>query len=75
MCALELVKDRAGKEPDKARTSAVLRQAYERGLLLLSAGTHGNIVRTLMPLVISDEQLDEGLDVLEAALAAAGGLR
>ena len=47
------------------------RQAYERGLLLLSAGTHGNVVRTLMPLVISDEQLDEGLDVLEAALAAA----
>ena len=40
-------------------------------LLLLSAGTHGNILRTLMPLVISDEQLDEGLDVLEAALAAA----
>ena len=71
MRALELVKDRAGKEPDKARTSAVLRQAYERGLLLLSAGTHGNVVRTLMPLVISDEQLDEGLDVLEAALAAA----
>jgi 4-aminobutyrate aminotransferase / (S)-3-amino-2-methylpropionate transaminase / 5-aminovalerate transaminase len=71
MRALELVKDRAGKEPDKARTSAVLRQAWERGLLLLSAGTHGNIIRTLMPLVISDEQLDEGLDVLEAALAAA----
>jgi 4-aminobutyrate aminotransferase/(S)-3-amino-2-methylpropionate transaminase len=36
---------------------------------VLSAGTHGNVIRTLMPLVITDEQLDEGLEVLEHALA------
>ncbi len=68
MRALELVKDRTTKEPDKELTQAVVRKAYERGLLLISAGTHGNVIRTLMPLVITDEQLEEGLGVLEHAL-------
>ena len=68
MRALELVKDRATKEPDKERTDRVLRAAYERGLLLVTAGTYGNVIRTLMPLVITDEELKEGLDVLEKAL-------
>ncbi len=69
MRALELVKDREGKEPDKERTNRVLQKACENGLILLSAGTHGNVIRTLMPLVITDAQLDEGLEVLEHALA------
>jgi 4-aminobutyrate aminotransferase/(S)-3-amino-2-methylpropionate transaminase len=69
MRALELVKDRPGKEPDKQRTSRVLQRACESGLILLSAGTHGNVIRTLMPLVITDAQLQEGLEVLEHALA------
>ena len=69
MRALELVKDRATKEPDKDRTQATIRRAWERGLLLLSAGTHGNVIRTLMPLVTTDEQLEEGFDVLEQSLA------
>jgi 4-aminobutyrate aminotransferase/(S)-3-amino-2-methylpropionate transaminase len=68
MRALELVKDKVSKEFDKEKTLAVVRRAAELGVLLVTAGTHGNIVRTLMPLVISDEQLDEGLDVLEQAL-------
>jgi 4-aminobutyrate aminotransferase/(S)-3-amino-2-methylpropionate transaminase len=68
MRALELVKDRATREPDKERTAATIRRACEKGLLLLSAGTHGNVIRTLMPLVITDEQLEEGFDVLEQAL-------
>ncbi len=69
MRALELVKDRGTKEPDKEKTAAVVQKAAQNGLLLVTAGTHGNILRTLMPLVITDEQLDEGLDVLEYALA------
>ena len=69
MRALELVEDREGKEPDKERTNRVLQKACENGLILLSAGTHGNVIRTLMPLVITDAQLDEGLEVLEHALA------
>ena len=69
MRALELVKDRATKEPDKDRTQRVLQKACENGLIVLSAGTHGNVIRTLMPLVITDAQLQEGLEVLERALA------
>ncbi len=71
MWALELVKDRKSKAPAKDETGAVARRAYERGLVTITAGTYGNILRTLMPLVISDAQLAEGLDVLEACLAEA----
>ena len=68
MRALELVRDRSTKEPDKERTDRVIRKAYESGLLLVGAGTYGNVIRTLMPLVIVDDELAEGLDVLEHAL-------
>jgi 4-aminobutyrate aminotransferase/(S)-3-amino-2-methylpropionate transaminase len=69
MRALELVQDRATRAPDKERTQRVLQKACENGLIVLSAGTHGNVIRTLMPLVITDAQLQEGLEVLERALA------
>jgi 4-aminobutyrate aminotransferase/(S)-3-amino-2-methylpropionate transaminase len=68
MWALELVSDRRAKTPAKERTQEVLRRALERGLLMISAGTYGNVIRLLMPLVTSDEQLAEGLNVLEGAL-------
>src|SRR5262245_19602248 len=71
MRALEIVKDRSTKEPDKERTDRVIQKAYEAGLLLVGAGTYGNVIRTLMPLVITDDELSEGLDVLEHALATA----
>ena len=73
MRALELVRDRATREPDKERTQTIVRRAWERGLLLLSAGTHGNVIRTLMPLVITDAQLEEGFDVLAQALETSAG--
>ena len=72
MRALELVRDRATREPDKERTQATIRRAWERGLLLLSAGTYGNVIRTLMPLVVTDEQLEEGFEVLEQSLETSG---
>jgi 4-aminobutyrate aminotransferase/(S)-3-amino-2-methylpropionate transaminase len=75
MWALELVKDRATRAPAKEETNAVTQKAYERGLLTITAGTFGNVIRTLMPLVVTDEELGEGLDVLEAALLAVGGGR
>jgi 4-aminobutyrate aminotransferase/(S)-3-amino-2-methylpropionate transaminase len=68
MCAIELVEDRATRAPAKAATTAVSEACYRRGLVTITAGTHGNIIRTLMPLVITDTELEEGLDVLEAAL-------
>jgi len=69
MRALELVRDRATLAPDKERTERVLALAASRGLLLLSAGLHGNVIRTLMPLVASDAEVAEGLAVLESCLA------
>jgi 4-aminobutyrate aminotransferase / (S)-3-amino-2-methylpropionate transaminase / 5-aminovalerate transaminase len=75
MWALELVKDRKTRAPAKDETSAISKRCYEKGLLTITAGTYGNVLRTLMPLVIADDELREGLDVLEAALAAAGGGR
>jgi 4-aminobutyrate aminotransferase/(S)-3-amino-2-methylpropionate transaminase len=69
MWAVELVKDRATKEPAKEETTAVAKRAYERGLITITAGTYGNVIRTLMPLVITEAELAEGLDVLEQTLA------
>ena len=71
MLALELVRDRETKEPDPELATAVVEAASARGLLLLKAGIHGNCIRVLCPLVLSDEQLDEALGVWEEALEAA----
>ncbi|KKB33192.1 4-aminobutyrate--2-oxoglutarate transaminase [Bacillus thermotolerans] len=71
MCAMELVKDRQTKEPNKELTSFIIEEANKRGLLLMSAGAYGNVLRLLMPIVITDEQAQEGLDILEESLEAA----
>lgn len=68
MRALELVRPGTDRGPAKEETEQVLRHSLEHGLILVSAGTYGNVVRLLMPLVITDEQFDEGLGVLEGAL-------
>ena len=68
MRALEFVRDRATKEPHREAAAALARYCYEHGVIVLTAGTYGNVVRLLMPLCISDEQLAEGLDVMEAGL-------
>ena len=72
MRAIELVKDRETREPAKEATTALTEACYRRGLITITAGTYGNVIRTLMPLVITDEELEEGLDVLEAALGEVG---
>jgi 4-aminobutyrate aminotransferase/(S)-3-amino-2-methylpropionate transaminase len=71
MLALELVGDPETKEPAPELAAATLAGARERGLILLSCGLYGNVVRILVPLVASDEELDRGLDILEEALVAA----
>jgi 4-aminobutyrate aminotransferase / (S)-3-amino-2-methylpropionate transaminase / 5-aminovalerate transaminase len=68
MCALELVRSAGQREPAKEETEQVLRHCRERGLILLSAGSYGNVLRVLVPLVVTTEQFDEGLNVLESAL-------
>ena len=68
MRALELVRSTETREPAAEETQAVLRYCYEHGLVILSTGSYGNAIRLLVPLVITDEQFEEGLGVLEAAL-------
>jgi len=70
MRAFELVRDRRTLEPDKERASKTVDLAARRGVLALTAGLYGNVIRMLMPLVMTDAELDEALDVLEGALAA-----
>jgi 4-aminobutyrate aminotransferase len=71
MLALELVRDPATKEPAPELALATTSGARERGLILLSCGLYGNVVRILVPLVAADEELDRGLDLLEEALVDA----
>jgi 4-aminobutyrate aminotransferase/(S)-3-amino-2-methylpropionate transaminase len=70
MLALELVKDRETREPAADEAKGLVKFAYERGLVLLSCGNYGNVVRILMPLVIDDESLEKGLAIMEEGLAA-----
>jgi 4-aminobutyrate aminotransferase / (S)-3-amino-2-methylpropionate transaminase / 5-aminovalerate transaminase len=71
MLALELVEDRETKAPSATRASAAVAEARERGLVLLSCGLYSNVIRILVPLVIADEDLERGLEILEESLAAA----
>jgi 4-aminobutyrate aminotransferase/(S)-3-amino-2-methylpropionate transaminase len=70
MQAMELVTDPITKEPAAELTRAITRFALEHGVILVTAGTFGNVIRLLVPLVVSEEQLNEGLDVVERALAS-----
>jgi len=70
MCAIELVRNPDTREPADTETKEVARYCYEHGLITITAGTYDNIMRILVPLAVSDEQFDEGLGVLEAALTS-----
>lgn len=70
MVGVELVRSRETREPAKQEVQDVVRLACERGVLMIAAGTYGNVIRFLTPLVISDEELDEGLEVMTACLSA-----
>lgn len=69
MCAVEFV-DPITKEPGKAFAAAVQKGCYENGVILLTAGVHGNVIRFLTPLIVSDEQLEEGLDIIKEVILA-----
>jgi len=68
MCAFDLVTKHGGNEPDAAGTKALTTKCFERGLLILSCGVYANTIRLLTPLTASDLVLNEGLDILEAAI-------
>ncbi|MEV6305977.1 4-aminobutyrate--2-oxoglutarate transaminase [Actinoplanes sp. NPDC051861] len=66
MLAVEIVQP-GTVEPDPARTAAISKACHEAGLLTLTCGTYGNVLRFLPPLVISDEDLDRGIEILRAS--------
>ncbi|NHM29321.1 4-aminobutyrate--2-oxoglutarate transaminase [Neobacillus terrae] len=68
MCAIEFVKDRASREPNKELVQRVVQDCHQNGLVVMTAGLYGNIIRLLVPLVVTDSQLNEGIAVLEKAI-------
>jgi len=70
MVAIELVKDRTTKEPARQEAASIREKCYKNGLIAIGAGLHSNVIRTLAPLVITDEELEEGLSILDEALGS-----
>jgi 4-aminobutyrate aminotransferase/(S)-3-amino-2-methylpropionate transaminase len=70
MCAIELVRNAETREPADTETKQITEYCYKHGLITITAGTFNNVIRILVPLVVTDEQLDEGLNVIEAALVS-----
>ena len=68
MVSMELVKDRKTAEPDADLTNALVQEAAKRGLVILPCGVRGNVIRYLVPLTAADALIDEGMDIVEAAL-------
>jgi 4-aminobutyrate aminotransferase/(S)-3-amino-2-methylpropionate transaminase len=68
MMAIEFVKDRETRTPDPDAVAKVSAYCLQHGVITMRAGLYTNCIRLLMPLVITDEQLQEGLDVLDAAI-------
>jgi 4-aminobutyrate aminotransferase len=71
MCAIELVKDVSSGEPAPQLTQSLMKVANANGLILLSCGTYGNVIRFLAPLTASDAIVREGMDIFEASLTEA----
>ncbi|GAA3744005.1 4-aminobutyrate--2-oxoglutarate transaminase [Streptomyces tremellae] len=69
MIAIELVEDRTTKKPAPEAAAALAKACHQKGLLVLTCGTYGNVLRFLPPLVIGEDLLAEGLDIIEQALA------
>jgi 4-aminobutyrate aminotransferase/(S)-3-amino-2-methylpropionate transaminase len=70
MQAIELVRSQETREPAPEETKQIVQYCYEHGLITLSAGSYSNVIRVLVPLVITNDQMNEALAVLEAALEA-----
>jgi len=69
MIGIELVKNRKTKEPATDEAKQLVNRCLQKGLIILACGNYGNVIRTLMPLVITDEQLERGLAIMEDQLS------
>ena len=70
MIAMELVEDRQKKTPAPDKAKALVKYCLERNLIILACGTFGNVIRLLMPLVITEEQLEQGMQIIDNGLTA-----
>jgi 4-aminobutyrate aminotransferase/(S)-3-amino-2-methylpropionate transaminase len=70
MQAIELVQSPETKTPAADETKKITQYCYEHGLITITAGSYGNVIRVLVPLVMTNEQMGEALDVLESAIAS-----
>lgn len=69
MNAMEIVVDKKQSKPDGDLAKAIVKRCYEKGLIMLTAGGFSNVIRHLVPLVVTDEQLEKGLKILDEAMA------
>jgi 4-aminobutyrate aminotransferase / (S)-3-amino-2-methylpropionate transaminase / 5-aminovalerate transaminase len=74
MLAMELVEDRQTKAPATEKAKALVSRCLEKGLIVLACGNYGNVIRTLMPLVITEEQLEKGCSILKEGLDEISGV-
>ena len=73
MVAMELVRDRATKQPAAEETAEIIHRCHDAGLIIIKAGLYDNVIRVLVPFVVRDDDLRSGLDILEQELAAVAG--
>lgn len=69
MNAMEIVVDKRNPKPNGDLAKAIAKRCYEKGLIMLTAGPWGNVIRNLVPLVVTDDQLEKGLKILDEAMA------
>ncbi len=74
MIAMEMVKDRATREPDAHITSELMAAAHKHGLVLIKAGMYDNVIRVLVPLDVTNEQVQQAMDIFDAAFAEVAGV-
>jgi 4-aminobutyrate aminotransferase len=68
ICGVDLVQDRQSKDPDQPLAAKVVYRAWELGLIVFYAGTFGNVLEITPPLILSNDEIDEGVAVLDQAL-------
>lgn len=68
MLGIEFIKDAKTREPNKELVAGLVQECVKNGLIIESAGTYDNVIRFLSPLVVTDEQLEAGFDILEKAI-------
>jgi 4-aminobutyrate aminotransferase/(S)-3-amino-2-methylpropionate transaminase len=73
MVAMELVRNRQTKEPAVEETAEIIHGCHDAGLIIIKAGLYDNVIRVLVPLVVSEQDLQQGLDILEQQVAAVSG--